>query len=103
MPDVMLSLQDLLQRAEDRRAAADEARHVARAALPLRYWHQHAHLTTPASDETRATKAVEAGTAPMGRLLARLDISAAQLAERLAVPAAIVADLLGRPRRAPLV
>lgn len=103
VPDAMSSLEELLRHAEDRRATADAARRAARADLPLRYWHQHAQLTTPAADEARATKAVEAGTAPMGRLLARLDIPAEMLAGRLALPEEAVTDLLAQPRRAPLV
>ena len=31
--------------------------------LPLRYWRQQAHFTTPAADAAMARKAVEGGTA----------------------------------------
>ena len=40
--------------------------------LPLRYWRQAAHLTTPAADAVMARKAVEGGTAPVERMLERL-------------------------------
>ncbi|HWE64966.1 MAG TPA: aldolase/citrate lyase family protein [Chloroflexota bacterium] len=99
----MRSLQELIEQAERQRAPADAARAARRATLPLRYWHQHAQLTTPAADATRASKAVEAGTAPMSRLLARWQISAEALAERLALPVPTVEAALVRPRRAPLV
>jgi len=73
------------------------------ARLPLRYWRQGAHLTTPAGDATMARKAVEGGTAPVVRMLERLALSPADLAERLEVPEAAVERRLGEPARAPLV
>ncbi len=71
--------------------------------LPLRYWRQQAHFTTPADNAVLARKAVESGTAPMARLLVRWRIETAELADRLEVPEDRVAALLERPRRAPLV
>lgn len=73
-----------------------------RARLPLRYWRQQAHFTTPA-EEPMARKAVEGGTAPMGRIMARFGVSAAQLASRLGADPAMVEELLEAPRRAPMV
>ena len=62
-------------------AAGDARRLAVRAALadrtarlPLRYWRQQAHLTTPAADAAMARKAVEGGTAPVGRMLERLGL-----------------------------
>lgn len=74
-----------------------------RTELPLRYWRQTAHFTTPAADATMARKAVEGGTAPMTRILERFGVTAADLAARLEIPAARVGALLARPARAPLV
>ncbi len=74
-----------------------------RAEIPLRFWRQAAHFTTPAADAVMARKAVEGGTAPMGRILARFGVRAEDLAERLETPAAQVEALLARPARAPLV
>jgi citrate lyase subunit beta / citryl-CoA lyase len=74
-----------------------------RVELPLRYWRQAAHFTTPAADATMARKAVEGGTAPMVRILERFGVSAGQVAERLGVPESRVVALLDRPARAPLV
>jgi citrate lyase beta subunit len=74
-----------------------------RTRLPLRYWSQAAHFTTPAADEAMGRKAVEGGTAPMARILARYGIEPAELANRLGEEPATVDELLARPRRAPLV
>lgn len=74
-----------------------------RATLPLRFWRQAAHFTTPAADAAMARKAVEGGTAPMARILDRFGVSPAELAERLEVPVGAVEGLLQRPQRSPLV
>lgn len=50
-----------------------------------------------------ARKAVEKGTEPVSRMLGRLQVSAAMLADRFELPLAQVQALLDRPRRAPLV
>jgi citrate lyase beta subunit len=71
--------------------------------LPLRYWRQAAHLTTPAADAVMARKAVESGTAPVARMLERLGLTAADLAETLELPTALVETRLEKPARAPLV
>jgi citrate lyase subunit beta / citryl-CoA lyase len=74
-----------------------------RAELPLRYWRQAAHYTTPAADAVMARKAVEGGTAPMARILERFGVTSSELADRLESPVASVDALLERPARAPLV
>ncbi len=73
-----------------------------RAQLPLRYWRQQAHFTTPA-EEAIARKAVEGGTSPMGRILDRFGVGPTGLADHLGVDVALVEQLLAEPRRAPLV
>jgi citrate lyase beta subunit len=91
--------------------AAGDARHRAaeaalagrRRKLPLRYWRQQAHFTTPAADGAMARKAIEAGTSPMVRILERVSVSAAELGDRLGVDSRVIEDLLERPARAPLV
>jgi citrate lyase beta subunit len=50
-----------------------------------------------------ARKAVEKGTEPVSRMMDRLGVTAATLADRLQLPAAPIEALLARPRRAPLV
>jgi citrate lyase subunit beta / citryl-CoA lyase len=71
--------------------------------LPLRYWRQQAHLTTPAADRAMARKAVEGGTAPVARMLERLGLTGADLADRLDLDSDAVESRLARPSRAPLV
>ena len=88
---------------ESRRAALMAELESRRASLPLRYWRQQAHLTTPAADLDLARKALEGGTAPMGRLMERHGIAPTELADALGVDARMVEELLERPRGAPLV
>ncbi|HYO43592.1 MAG TPA: aldolase/citrate lyase family protein [Candidatus Limnocylindrales bacterium] len=71
--------------------------------LPLRYWRQQAHFTTPADNESMARKAVEGGTAAMPRLMERWRIEPAELADRLETAVDRVTAMLETPRRAPLV
>jgi citrate lyase beta subunit len=71
--------------------------------LPLRYWRQAAHFTTPAADAAMARKAVEGGTAPVARMLGRFELTAADLAEALDLPTGAVEARLSAPVRAPLV
>ena len=70
--------------ADSRRRALRADLAPRRAQLPLRYWRQQAHFTTPA-EEAIARKAVEGGTAPMGRILERFGVGPTDLAERLGV------------------
>jgi citrate lyase beta subunit len=91
-----------IARADERRLAVREqlAGRVAR--LPLRYWRQQAHFTTPA-EEAIARKAVEGGTSPMARILERFGVSSGELADRLGADQAVVERLLEHPRRSPMV
>jgi citrate lyase beta subunit len=83
------------------RAVRDElAPRTAR--LPLRYWRQQAHFTTPA-EAAIARKAVEGGTAPMARILERFDVGPAMLSDRLGVEVSLVERMLAEPRRSPMV
>jgi citrate lyase subunit beta/citryl-CoA lyase len=91
-------------------AAGDRDRGALRATLadrrtdlPLRYWRQQAHLTTPAADAAMARKAVEGGTASVARILERLGLTGADLADRLDLPVGLVETRLATPSRAPLV
>lgn len=74
-----------------------------RAGLPLRFWRQQAHLTVPAADANLVRKAVEGGTAPVVRMLDRLGLAPADLADRLELGRAVVEARLARPEPAPLV
>ncbi|HET7676524.1 MAG TPA: aldolase/citrate lyase family protein [Candidatus Limnocylindrales bacterium] len=97
------TLAEAVAAAQERRAALLPLLAAHRTELPLRFWRQAAHYTTPASDGVMARKAVEGGTAPMGRLLERFGVTPVDLAERLGAPLASVEALLARPERAPLV
>ena len=91
--------------------AAGDARRLAMAArladrrtdLPLRFWRQAAHLTTPAADAVMARKAVEGGTGPVARMLERLGLTPTDLAEALGIPTSLVEARLATPARAPMV
>jgi len=96
-------LDDLIRRAEAREAQLIANATGRKPPLPLRYWRQDVHFTTPASDEAMARKAVEKGTEPVSRMMDRLGVTAGVLADRLQLPLAPVEALLERPRRAPLV
>lgn len=85
-----------------RRAVADRLRRY-RVDLPLRFWRQVAHFTTPAADAAMARKAVEGGTEPMRRILERFGVTSRDLAARLDIDPERVDRLLANPRRAPLV
>lgn len=71
--------------------------------LPLRYWAQQAHYTTPAGDVALARKAMADGTAPMGRILERFGLEPRELASGLGIGEQRVAALLLAPRTAPMV
>lgn len=99
---------------DDALAAAIEAGDAARLAmaarladrrtdLPLRFWRQAAHLTTPAADAVMARKAVEGGTGPVARMLERLGLTPTDLAEALGIPTSLVEARLATPARAPMV
>jgi len=89
--------------AADQRAGALRLELSSRKAqLPLRYWRQQAHFTTPAESDI-ATKAMRGGTAPMARILERFKVSPAELAECIGADESAVEALLARPRPAPLV
>ncbi|MBA2558149.1 MAG: hypothetical protein H0V12_12535, partial [Chloroflexi bacterium] len=95
--------QELVAEADARRERLRASLTSRRADLPLAFWRQAAHYTTPAGDAAMARKAVEGGSAPMARLLDRFGVSAARLAERLDVATSSVEQLVDHPVRAPLV
>lgn len=68
--------------------------------LPLRFWRQQVHFTTPATDPAVARKAVESGYGATRRIFERFDISPADVARALGVPEQRVRDLLDRPSTA---
>lgn len=97
------SLQHHIREGTRRQQAASLPLAGLQAVLPLRYLRQAAHFTTPAGDDIMARKAIEGGTAPMSRILARFGLTAGDLAQRLQIDREEVERLLAAPRRAPLV
>jgi len=87
---------------DEKQAALREALASRRARLPLRFWRQQAHFTTPA-DRDMATKALTGGTAPMTRIMERLGIDSSELAGRIGADVDAVQRLLDHPRPAPMV
>lgn len=96
-------LSALIGAAQERQAEVAASLTSRRTDLPLRYWRQQAHFTTPAADEGMARKAIESGTAPMARLLERFTVTPERLADHLEVDPAVIERLLAEPVRAPLV
>jgi citrate lyase beta subunit len=95
-------LDEAIAHQEDRAQALQQQLASRRASLPLRFWRQQAHFTTPA-ERDMALKALTNGTASMARILERFGIEPQQLAERLQADPAAVTSLLEAPRLAPLV
>lgn len=90
--------------AEAARGKVEALRAGDRVELPVRWWRQAAHLTVPASDLARATKAVEGGVAAAERLLGKFGIDRAQLAETFELARAeLDAALDAGDRRSPVV
>lgn len=54
--------------------------------LPLKFYRQQAHFTTPASNLEMVTKAIEKGSAAAPKVLEKLGISVAEVADTLRVP-----------------
>jgi citrate lyase beta subunit len=96
-------LRTAIEAAEAREAAVAQVVDSRRAGLPLRFWAQQAHLTTPAGDVDLARKALSQGTGPTARILERLSLTPADLAQALGTAEPDVVDLLENPRAAPLV
>lgn len=101
--DDALDLTGAIAAGDTRRLAVRAALADRRTDLPLRYWRQQAHLTTPAADAVMARKAVEGGTSPVARMLERLGLTSADLAARLELPEALVEARLATSTRAPMV
>lgn len=103
MSDTKRTLEEHIRDATRRQGEVSSSLTGRRVALPLRFWRQEAHFTTPAGDEAMGRKAIEGGTSGMGRILQRVGLTAGDLADRLEVDRADVERLLAESRRAPLV
>jgi citrate lyase beta subunit len=101
-PVTLPDLDEAVAAVERRELALRDELSSRKATLPLRYWRQQAHFTTPAERDI-ATKAMNGGTTPMARILDRFDVSPAELADRIGADVVAVEDLLAHPRPAPMV
>ena len=90
-----------VERAMERRNSALEQSNAWHSELPLRYLHQQAHLTVPATDPRLAEKAITGAHSVAARILTKFEITPDDIAARLQVPAPTVEEVLGA--RAPLV
>jgi citrate lyase beta subunit len=93
----------LLQDWETRRSALLENRRRWTADLPLKFYRQQAHFTTPASNLEMVTKAVEKGSAPVPKVLEKFGISIGELADTLRVPDKEIERELNLDPQAPFV
>ena len=94
--DEAIALQENREHALQQELASRQAR------LPLRFWRQQAHFTTPA-ERDMALKALTGGTTSMGRILERFGVEPELLATRIGADPEAVHELLEAPRLAPLV
>ena len=99
---VLPNLDEAVALQEERGRALEHELASRQAQLPLRFWRQQAHFTTPA-ERDMAFKALTGGTAAMGRILDRFGVAPESLAVRMGADPAAVAALLETPRLAPLV
>ncbi|MBL4622389.1 MAG: hypothetical protein JKY89_08310 [Immundisolibacteraceae bacterium] len=68
--------------------------------LPLRFWRQQAHFTTPATG--KPARAIQ-GLAPVARLLARHQIELVEISERTGVSLSVLQQLINDQPNSPLV
>jgi citrate lyase beta subunit len=88
---------------DSRRSSLLENRKRHTADLPLKFYRQQAHFTTPASNLEMVTKAIEKGSAPSSKVLEKLGISVAELADTLRVDDKEIDRELSAPPQAPFV
>jgi citrate lyase beta subunit len=93
----------VLREWDARRNELLESRKALSADLPLRFYRQQAHFTTPASNLEMVTKAIEKGSASAAKVLERLAISTAELADALHVPENEIEHELSADPQAPFV
>lgn len=92
---------DLSNSAQESRRRLLEERANASVELPLKYWNQQAHFTTPASGTPE--KAIR-GLASCEKILARFGILSEEIAERSGAPLGTLEDILhGENKHSPFV
>jgi citrate lyase beta subunit len=93
----------LLSQWDARRSELLDSRKALSADLPLRFYRQQAHFTTPASNLEMVTKAIERGSAAAPKILEKLGISTSELSDALRVPQEEVERELSADPQAPFV
>jgi len=94
-------LQEVRETAESARRSLLEQRRGLSAELPLRFWNQQAHFTTPASGTPE--KAIK-GLAPVANLLDKFGLTAESVAETAGAPLTILKGLIeGADKHSPFV
>lgn len=93
----------LLGQWDARRKELLDNREALSADLPLRFYRQQAHFTTPASNLEMVMKAVEKGSAAAAKVLEKLGISTGELSDALRIPQSEVERELCAPPQAPFV
>lgn len=94
---------DLVERAREGRERLLRESAALKANLPVKYFNQQAHFTTPASEFAMADKAASQGFAAAPRVLARFKISNQELADRIGVPVDLIEQVLAGSPRSPMV
>ena len=90
------SLDEAIEQQEERGQALRQQLASRQADLPLRFWRQQAHFTTPAERDI-ALKALTGGTSSMVRILDRFEVTPELLAERMGADPAAVQPPCSRP------
>jgi citrate lyase beta subunit len=98
-----MAIDSLIYMAETRRQALLETTSTLKTSLPLRFFRQQAHYTTPASNYKLAHSAATRGFEPALKIFARYNITFEDLAEALEVPLPAVEAFSQSSPRAPLV
>lgn len=94
---------DLIARANEGRERLLRENASMKANLPVKYYRQMAHFTTPASEFSMADKAAAQGMAAAPRILARFNITYQDLSDRLGVPVSDIEALLAGDLHSPMV
>lgn len=89
-----MPLQQLADKAQQARQRLLIERRAATTEMPLKFWRQQAHFTSPASGTPE--KAI-LGLAAARKLLQKFDISTAELADYVGAPLSVLRDLIEQP------
>ncbi len=90
------SLQNVLASQQDQRAELLAERAQKSADMPLRFWNQHAHFTTPATGTPE--KAIT-GLGPVPKLLTKFEITPEDIAEHTGAPVETLTAILNQESR----